>query len=88
MCVACVQSHIIEMSCYVPVCRSLCDRLSARPDVQLQDILLEWQRVSWWKWAGQMSSQVDRDRYWDLLSHSLRKFLDQDIMVRRTIRAH
>ena len=57
-------------------------KFSDARNVHVQDLLLEWQRQTWWKWAGQMSSQVDRDRYWETVSHALRKYFNQDSMVR------
>ncbi len=31
-----------------------------------------------------MSSQVDRDRYWEVISHALRKYFSQDKLVGET----
>lgn len=61
--------------------RYLCTRFSGSDVINLQHFLLEWQLGVWWKWAGQMSSQVDRDRYWEVVCHALRKFFNQDKMV-------
>ena len=63
-------------------CRHLCGKFSeAEGSVCLQDFLLEWQQEVWWKWAGLMSSQVDRDRYWEVVSHALKKYLNQEKMA-------
>ena len=51
--------------------------------VNLQHFLLAWQQEIWWTWAGQMSSQVDRDRYWEVVSHALRKYFNEDKLVRK-----
>ena len=61
--------------------RYLCTRFSGSDVINLQHFLLEWQVGVWWKWAGQMSSQVDRDRYWEVVSHALKKFFNQDKVV-------
>lgn len=63
------------------VCRYLCGKFSGSRDINLQQFLSEWQREVWWKWAGQMSSQVDRNRYWEIISHAVRKYFDQDNLV-------
>ncbi len=71
--------------CLVTVCRStsklacvlrrLCHSL--KPDCASHDLLLLWKRESWWAYAGAMSSEVDRDRYSEAVSHTLRKFFLQ-----------
>ena len=66
---------------YLIYSRHLCIKFPPSSSWELQDVLTEWQRVSWWKWAGQMSSEVDRNRYWEILSHALKKYLGQDSSV-------
>ena len=46
------------------------------------DPLTAWQRTSWWVYAGLMSSAVDRERYWEVVSHALRKYFNQHSKVR------
>ena len=53
----------------------------SRGCVELQKLLVAWQQGVWWRWAGLMSSQVDRDRYWEVISHALKKFFSQDKLV-------
>ena len=47
-----------------------------------RDLLLLWQRESWWVYAGGLGSEVDRERYWEVVSHALRKFFSQEEEVR------
>ena len=60
------------------LCAKCCD---PEKGANAQEFLLAWQKEVWWKWAGLMSSQVDRDRYWEVMCHALRKYLEQDKMV-------
>ena len=45
------------------------------------DLLLPWQQKSWWTYSGVFSSQVDRERYWEVVCHALRKYFNEDSMV-------
>ena len=47
-----------------------------------RDLLLLWQRESWWVYAGGLGSEVDRERYWEAVCHALRKFFSQEEEVR------
>ena len=51
------------------------------------DLLLPWQQKSWWTYSGVFSSQVDRERYWEVVCHALRKYFNEDSMV-STNKAH
>ena len=62
-------------------CRSLCSVLECGPPESV-DPLTAWQRTSWWVYAGLMSSAVDRERYWEVVSHALRKYFNQHSKVR------
>ena len=42
-----------------------------------RDLLLLWNRESWWVYAGGLGSEVDRERYWEVVCHALRKFCSQ-----------
>ena len=43
--------------------------------------MLAWQRESWWTYCGALSSEVDRERYWEVVSHALRKHFSQSDLV-------
>ena len=44
-------------------------------------LALAWQRESWWTYSGALSSKVDRERYWEVVCHALRKHFSQSDLV-------
>lgn len=40
-----------------------------------------WERESWWTYSGALSSEVDRERYWEVVTHALRKHFSQSDLV-------
>jgi hypothetical protein len=46
------------------------------------ELVLSWQRESWWLYGGVLSSGLDRERYWEAVSHALNKYFNEDPMVR------
>lgn len=63
--------------------RQLC--LGSRPGVSSRELLLLWQRQSWWVYGGVLASEVDRERYWETVSRALRKHFSQSDMVSSSI---
>lgn len=59
--------------------RQLCLQCSA--EVTPRDLLLMWERESWWTYSGALSSEVDRERYWEVVTHALRKHFSQSDLV-------
>ena len=49
------------------------------------ELVLSWQRESWWLYSGVLSSALDRERYWEAVSHALNKYFNEDPMVRTCI---
>ena len=45
------------------------------------ELVLLWQRESWWLYSGVLSSALDRERYWEAVSHALSKYFNEDSMV-------
>ena len=45
------------------------------------ELVLSWQRESWWLYGGVLSSALDRERYWEAVSHALNKYFNEDPMV-------
>ena len=45
------------------------------------ELVLSWQRESWWLYSGVLSSALDRERYWEAVSHALNKYFNEDPMV-------
>ena len=58
------------------LCRYLC--VCGGSGASSRDLLLLWQRESWWVYAGGLGSEVDRERYWEAVCHALRKFFSQE----------
>ena len=66
---------------YFPIIyRKLCEE-SIRSTLKSHDLVLLWQRESWWVYAGPLSSELDRERYWETVSHTLNKYFNEDPMV-------
>ena len=53
----------------------------SEPGVRSHDLMLLWQRESWWAYGGVLSSEVDRERFWETVTHTLRKFFSGNEMV-------
>ena len=76
--------YISSIVCYVHciyMCtphRHLC-RLQC--SVTRRDLVLAWQRESWWTYSGALSSEVDRERYWEVVCRALRKHFSQSDLV-------
>ena len=73
-------SHIWNYVSSCIVCRYLC--VCGGSGASSRDLLLLWQRESWWVYAGGLGSEVDRERYWEAVCHALRKFFSQEEEVR------
>lgn len=81
----CVQNfaiyNVCVLSSFLPN-RQLCLQCSA--EVTPRDLLLMWERESWWTYSGVLSSEVDRERYWEVITHALRKHFSQSDLVSET----
>ena len=68
----------------LPPSRQLCQQCGGggeEEEVTPRTLLLAWQRESWWTYSGALSSEVDRERYWEVVSHALRKHFSQSDLV-------
>ena len=81
-CTVCVHRQVCTLQRYVCVlCRQLCRWCNEEKEVSPQGLVLAWQRESWWTYSGIMSSEVDRERYWEVVCHALRKHFSESNMV-------
>ena len=69
------------ISAYCTVVFSPCRKLCSVAVKDSSELVLLWQRESWWLYSGVLSSALDRERYWEAVSHALSKYFNEDFMV-------
>ena len=67
---------------YISPCpyRKLCS-IVVVDTIKSHDLVLSWQRESWWMYGGALSSELDRERYREAVCHALNKYFNEDPMV-------
>ena len=63
----------------VTLCRFLC--MECGRSCESRDLLLLWQRETWWVYGGMLSSAVDRERFAELTRNVLRTHFNEHPLV-------
>ncbi len=82
VCYVCIAIVIHVTHAHTHTHRRLC---VAPPLTEQCDLLREWVRGAWWEYAITVATEVDRERYWEVVSHSLKKYFNQYSKVRKLL---